>query len=195
MPIYSIDNLIPVLEPGSFVHPSADIIGDVIIGSHCYIGPNAVIRGDFGRIIIKNGSNIQDNCVLHSFPNQDCTVEENGHIGHGAILHGCHIKRNSLIGMNAVIMDGAIIGEECFVGAMSFVKTKFHCPDRSLVLGNPAAIKRSLSQQEVDWKTSGTYEYQLLTKRCLSSLKEVTPLRELQKQRPRFTNSLHKVKS
>jgi len=110
--IYSIDGVIPVVHHEAFVHPTAVLIGDVIIGPGCYVGPCASLRGDFGRLILKRGANLQDSCVMHGFPHTDTVIEEDGHIGHGAILHGCTIKRDALVGMNAVVMDGAVIGEE-----------------------------------------------------------------------------------
>lgn len=106
MPVYQIDGLTPVVPDESYVHPTAVLIGDVILGKGVYVGPNASLRGDFGRIVVKDGANIQDNCVMHGFPEQDTVVEEDGHIGHSAILHGCVIRRNALVGMNAVVMDG-----------------------------------------------------------------------------------------
>ena len=194
MPIYSIEDLIPVVDPSAYVHPTAVLIGAVIVGKDCYIGPNAVLRGDFGRIIMHQGSNVQDTCVVHSFPNKDCVIEQDGHIGHGAILHGCHIGRNALVGMNAVIMDDAIIGAESLVGATAFVKSAFQCPPRSLLAGSPATIKRQLSDQEVAWKSNGTLEYQNLSKRCHASLQLVEPLTQVQEHRPRFINSDHQPK-
>jgi len=194
MPIYAIEDLIPVVDPSAYVHPTAVLIGDVIIGKDCYIGPNAVLRGDFGRIILNQGCNVQDTCVVHSFPNKDCVIEQDGHIGHGAILHGCHIGRNALVGMNAVIMDDAIIGDESLVAATAFVKSGFQCPPRSLLAGSPAIIKRQLSDQEVAWKSNGTLEYQNLTKRCHTSLQQVQPLTEVQQNRPRFDTSTHQPK-
>jgi phenylacetic acid degradation protein len=194
MPIYAIEDLIPVIDPSAYVHPTAVLIGDVIVGKDCYIGPNAVLRGDFGRIILNQGCNVQDTCVVHSFPNKDCVIEQHGHIGHGAILHGCHIGRNALVGMNAVVMDGAIIGDESLVAATAFVKTGFECPPRSLLAGSPATIKRQLSDQEVAWKSNGTLEYQHLTKRCLTSLQLVEPLTQVQQNRPRFNTSDHQPK-
>lgn len=194
MPSYAIENLIPVVAKSAYVHPTAVLIGDVIIADNCYVGPNAVLRGDFGRIVLEAGCNIQDTCVVHSFPGKDCVVEEDGHIGHGAVLHGCRIGRNALIGMNAVIMDEACIGAESIVGATAFVKSKFECPPRSLVVGNPATVKRSVSAEEVAWKTKGTREYQLLTRRCGDSLREVDPLPEAQADRPRFTDSGYQIK-
>ena len=107
MPVYSLEGITPVVHPDAFVHETAVLIGDVIIGSGCYIGPNASLRGDFGRIVIKQGANVQDTCVMHTFPGKDCIVERDGHIGHGAVLHGCLIGVNAMVGMNAVVMDDA----------------------------------------------------------------------------------------
>jgi len=195
MPIYALDDFIPVIDSSSFIHPSAEIIGDVIIEAHCYIGPNAVLRGDFGRIHVCANSNVQDSCVLHSFPNKDCHLEAFSHIGHGAILHGCLIGENALIGMNAVVMDDAKIGAESIVAASAFVKAQFSCEPRSMVVGTPAKVLRQLSEQEVNWKKAGTHEYINLAKRCKDSLREVTPLEKIQVGRPRFEQSKHQVKS
>lgn len=195
MPSYAIEDLIPVVASSAYVHPTAVLIGDVIVSENCYVGPNAVLRGDFGRIILEPGCNLQDTCVVHSFPGKDCVIEEDGHVGHGAVLHGCRVGRNALIGMNAVIMDDVHIGAESIVGATAFVKAEFLCPPRSLVVGNPARIIRSVTAEEIAWKTEGTREYQLLTRRCNASLREVEPLREVQKDRPRFTDSNYQVKN
>jgi phenylacetic acid degradation protein len=176
MPCYEIDGVVPVIDPASFVHPTASLIGDVIIGPNCYIGPGASLRGDFGRIVMKAGSNFQDGCVAHSFPGMDCTMEENAHVGHGAVLHGCTVGRNALVGMNAVVMDGAIIGESAFMGAMTFIKAGFEVPARHLVQGVPGRVLRPLTQAEIDWMHAGTRAYQDLTRRCLASFKPAPPL-------------------
>ena len=110
MTCYSLDGLTPVVDPTAYVHPSAVLIGDVIVGPHCYVGPLASLRGDFGRIVLEEGANLQDTCVMHGFPDSDTVVERNGHIGHGAVLHGCRIGADALVGMNAVVMDNARIG-------------------------------------------------------------------------------------
>lgn len=182
--IYSIDSVIPVIDPSSFIHPDAVIIGDVIIGKHCYIGPTASLRGDFGQIIIADQANVQDGCVLHSYPRKAVVVEEGGHIGHGAILHGCHIGKNALVGMNAVVMDDAIIGDNALVAAMAFVKANFELPPNTLAAGMPAKIIRRLSDKEINWKRNGTQEYVDLAKRCLNSLKICQPLTEPETNRP-----------
>lgn len=184
--VYAIDNVIPVIDPASFVHPDAIIIGDVWIGADCYIGPSACLRGDFGPIRIGNGCNIQDTCVLHTFPGRPLTVEDDGHIGHGAVLHGCHIGRNALVGMNSVIMDNAVIGADAFVAAMAFVKTGFDVPPATLAAGMPATVVRPLRESEIQWKTNGTGEYRALAQRSLRSLRPVTPLTEPEAQRPQL---------
>jgi phenylacetic acid degradation protein len=184
--VWSINGVTPVVDPSSYVHPSATLIGDVIVGRNCYVGPSASLRGDFGRIILKDGSNVQDCCVLHGFPGTDTVVEENGHVGHGAVLHGCRIGRGALVGMNAVINDNAEIGEEAIVAAMAFVRAQMVVPRRSLVAGIPAKVVRKLSDQEVAWKGEGTESYQDLTRRSLASMREVTALERPEPDRKRL---------
>jgi len=194
MPIYSLEGITPVVHPDAFVHETAVLIGDVLIGAGCYIGPHASLRGDFGRIVVEQGANVQDTCVMHSFPGKDCIVESNGHIGHGAVLHGCRIGANAMVGMNAVVMDDAAIGESSIVGAAAFVAANFECPPRSLVVGVPAKIKRRLSDQEVEWKTQGTMEYQQLAVRCLASLIKTDALTEPEANRQRMEISEYRFK-
>lgn len=194
MPAYEFEGITPVVDPSAFVHPTAVLIGDVIIGPGCLIGPNASLRGDIGRIIIKEGANIQDGCIAHSFPLKDVVVEENGHVGHGAILHGCIIKRNALVGMNAVIMDDAVIGEDSFVAALAFVKAGMQVPPRTLVGGIPAKVMRELNDDEIKWKSVGTGHYQHLAKRYLATSSEVQPLTEVEPDRKRVPELVYKPK-
>ncbi|MFZ6658863.1 phenylacetic acid degradation protein PaaY [Undibacterium sp. TJN19] len=186
MKVYAIDGLIPVVHPSAYVHPTATLIGDVIVGPDCYIGPSACLRGDFGRLILEQGVNVQDTCVMHGFPESDTVVEQDGHIGHGAVLHGCRIGRNAMVGMNAVVMDKAVIGEASIVAAMSFVKAGMQVPARSLVVGAPARIVRVLSDEEIAWKTQGTAQYHELTRRSLASMQLVEALTEAEADRPRI---------
>lgn len=183
--VYSIDGVTPVVHPSAYVHPSAVLIGDVIIGPRCYIGPLASLRGDFGRIIINEGANIQDACVLHGFMDSDTVVDVDGHIGHGAVLHGCRIERDAMVGMNAVIMDDAVIGESSIVGASSFVRAGLVVPSRSLVIGAPARIVRPLRDDEIAWKRKGTMQYHELTERSMRTMQAVPPLAEVENDRPR----------
>ena len=184
--VYAIDGIVPVVDPTAYVHPSAVLIGDVIVGPDCYVGPCASLRGDFGRLILERGANLQDTCVMHGFPGTDTVVEEDGHIGHGAVLHGCRIGRNALIGMNAVIMDNAVIGESAIVAASAFVKAGAEIPPRSLAAGMPARVVRELTDEEIAWKGEGTRTYQELTRRCLASLVECAPLAAVEANRPRI---------
>jgi len=186
MSYYAFEGLIPVVHPEAYIHPSAVLIGDVIVGAGVYVGPHASLRGDYGRLILEPGSNLQDGCIMHGYCDTDTIVCENGHIGHGAILHGCVIGRDALVGMNSVIMDGAIIGEESIVAAMSFVKAGFIGTARQLLVGTPARFIREVTEKELQWKQLNTREYQDLTLRCRSSLYETQPLRQPEKNRPRL---------
>lgn len=183
--VWAIEGVVPVIHPTAFVHPTAVLIGDVIVGPGCYVGPCASLRGDFGRCVLEEGSNVQDNCTLHAFPGMDAVVEVNGHVGHGAVLHGGVVKRDALVGMNAVIMDGAVIGEGAIVAAMAFVKAGCVVPPRSLAAGLPAKVLRELSEQEIAWKREGTDTYQQLTRRSLASMVECDPLAEPEENRPK----------
>tara|TARA_B100000459_G_scaffold145617_1_gene110282 strand:+ start:1713 stop:2306 length:594 start_codon:yes stop_codon:yes gene_type:complete len=181
--IYEFNGYKPVIDPSSYIHKEATIIGNVIIGKDVYVGPGASIRGDWGKITIKNGCNIQDNCTIHIFPGKDVILEENAHIGHGAIIHGSYIGKNSLIGMNSVIMDDTVIGEECIIGALCFVKGEMKIPNRKIVVGNPAKIKGEVSDDMIKWKKKGTELYQNLPKECRELMKECNPLSKLEKNR------------
>ena len=184
--VYAINGVTPVVDPTAFVHPSAVLIGDVIIGAGCYVGPTASLRGDFGRLVMHAGSNVQDSCILHGFPGTDTVIEEDGHIGHGAVLHGCVVRRNALVGMNAVVNDNAEIGESAIVGAMAFVKAGMKVPPRTLVAGIPARIMREVTPEELAWKIEGTRSYQELTVRSLATMVPTAPLTAAEPDRRRI---------
>ena len=198
MKVFSIDGITPVVHATAFVHPSAVLIGDVIVGAGCFVGPCASLRGDYGRIILEEGANLQDTCVMHGFPNADTVVEENGHISHGAVIHGARIGENAMIGINAVVMDEAVIGKECMVAALSYVKPGFEAPPRSVVAGIPATIKRELKESEIKWKSEGTKLYQQLAVRSLESMESVDALTEVEPDRRRIKvgefSPLHKTR-
>jgi phenylacetic acid degradation protein len=177
--IYEFDGFIPVIHESAFVHPTATVTGNVVIGRDVYVGPGAAIRGDWGGIEIGDGCNVQENCTIHMFPGVTVVLEPSAHIGHGAIVHGARIGRNSLIGMNAVVMDNATVGAECIVGALTFVPADMQIPDRKVVVGNPAKIVKDVSDQMLAWKTDGTALYQALPKQLYATLKAVEPLREM----------------
>ncbi len=184
--VYAIDGITPVVDPSAYVHPSAVLIGDVIIGPGVYIGPCASLRGDFGRLEVRAGANVQDACVMHGFPGTDTIVEEDGHIGHGAVLHGCIVQRNALVGMNAVVNDNAVIGESAMVAAMAFVKAGFVVPPRMLVAGVPGKLIRELTDQELGWKIEGTRSYQDLTRRSIATMTATVPLAAPEADRKRI---------
>ena len=181
--IYSFNGFIPVIHKSAFIHPQATIIGNVIIGKNVYVGPSAVIRGDWGGIMIEDGCNIQETCVIHVFPGKSISLQKNAHIGHGAIIHGASIGPNVLVGMNAVIMDMAVVGADSIIGALTFVPSKMIIPARSVVVGNPAKIVKQVSDEMRRWKSDGTALYQTLPNEMRKSMKPVKPLRKIPKQR------------
>jgi len=184
--IFAFEGLVPVVDPAAFVHPTATLIGDVIISARCFVGPGAVLRGDLGRIVMHAGSNVQDTCVLHTFPGGHVVIEEDGHVGHGAVLHGCRVGRNALIGINAVVLDQAEIGPESMVAAGAVVPIGFKVPERTLVGGVPAKILRTLDDADVARKSQGTRVYQHLAARALRTLERVAPLAAPEPDRQRL---------
>ena len=197
MAIYAFNGFTPVIKASSFIHPQANVTGNVIIGENVYVGPGAAIRGDWGKIVIEDGCNVQENCVIHMFPGTTVHLKKGAHIGHGAIIHGGVIGENSMIGMNSVVMDDVVIAEECIVGALCFVPAKMEVPRRSLLVGNPAKIIKEVSDEMIAWKTKGTTLYQALPKECYETLREVEPLREIEANRPeqeRLYDTWNKIK-
>lgn len=188
--IYRFGEHIPVVDPSSFIHPLAAVTGNVVIGKNVYIGPGAAVRGDWGGIIIKDGCNVQENCTIHMFPGITVILEEGAHIGHGAIIHGAFIGRNCLVGMNAVIMDEVELGEECIIGALTFIKAGEKIPRRSLVAGNPGKIIKEVSDEMIKWKTEGTALYQKLPAQCFETLRPTISLSEKTEGRANFDNDL-----
>jgi len=183
--VYRFEGITPVIDPDAWVHPSAVLIGDVLVGPRCYVAAGAVLRGDFGRIVMEAGSNLQDNCVVHSLPDFDCVMEADAHIGHGAVIHGCRIGRDALVGMNAVVMDRAVVGEQAIVAAMSFVKIGGRIPPRVLVAGVPAKVVRELSDADLRGKQAGTRLYQELARRSAAGMQAVEALPAAEPDRAR----------
>src|SRR5436190_6694560 len=184
--VYAIDGLVPVVDPSAFVHPSAVLVGDVIVGARAYIGPYASLRGDFGRIVVEEGANIQDHCMLHGFPGKDTVVGPEVTVGHGAILHGCVVHRGALVGMNCVVNDNAEIGEHAVVAALAFVKAESRIPARALAAGIPARVLRQLSVEELGWKHDNMRLYQQLAERSAKTMKQVEALTQAEPNRPRI---------
>ena len=187
--IYAFDGFIPVVHESAFVHPLATVTGNVIIGRDVYIGPGAAIRGDWGGIVIEDGSNVQENCTIHMFPGVTVILETGAHLGHGAIVHGARIGANALIGMNAVVMDNAVVGSGSIVGALCFVPTAMLIPPRSVVVGNQAKIVKEVTDEMLAWKAGGTALYQQLPAAMRATWREVEPLRAVPDDRPKEAQS------
>lgn len=175
--VFEFNGYKPVIDSTAFIHPNATVTGNVIIGADVYIGPGAAIRGDWGKIIIENGCNVQENCTIHMFPGTTVLLKEGAHVGHGAVVHGATLGKNCLIGMNSVIMDDVVIGDECIVGALSFVPAQTVFEKRKVIVGNPAKAVKNVSDEMIAWKTKGTALYQKLPKDCHDTLKPCEPLR------------------
>lgn len=190
--IYEFNGFIPVVHESAFIHPQATVTGNVFIGANVYVGPGAAIRGDWGKIVIEDGCNVQENCTIHMFPGVEVRLCENAHIGHGAIIHGATLGRNCLIGMNAVIMDEVVVGDECIIGALTFIPAKMIIPARKVVVGNPAKIVKDVEDNMIAWKSEGTALYQQLPEECRKSLRITLPLREAEPNRPE-QNSDYKI--
>jgi len=183
--LYAFKGFQPVIHESSFVHPQATVVGNVIIGKKVYIGPSAVIRGDWGGIVIEDGCNVQENCTIHMFPGVTVFLRESAHIGHGAIVHGAEIGPNVMVGMNAVVMDRCHIGAASILGALTFIKADTTIPPRSLVVGNPGRVVKEVSPEMIKWKTKGTRLYQQLPQDCHEALTPCKPLREVPTDRPK----------
>jgi len=182
--IFEFNGYRPVIDRTAFIHPNATVTGNVIIGRDVYVGPGAAIRGDWGQIVIEDGCNVQENCTLHMFPGTTVTLKAGAHIGHGAIIHGATIGKNSMVGMNAVVMDDVEIGEGCIIGALSFVPANTQIENRKVVVGNPAKVVKDVTDEMLAWKTEGTQLYQKLPAECHATLKPCEPLRRMPAFRP-----------
>ena len=180
--IYEFNGYKPVIHESSFIHPLASVTGNVTIGKNVFIGSGSAIRGDIGEVIIEDGCNVQENCVLHMFPGMKVHLKKGAHIGHGAVIHGAEIGKNVLVGMNSVIMDHVRIGDNCIVGAMSLITEGTVVPARKVIVGNPAKVVKGVTDKMLNWKTKGTNIYTQLTKESIAIMKVVKPLRSPSKK-------------
>jgi len=174
MGIYRFEGKKPSIGKGTYVHPDATIIGDVTIGEGCYIGAGACIRGDWGAIEIGSGSNIQENAVIHVFPDKKAILGPRSHIGHGAILHTPTLGEHVLVGMGAIIMDYANIGDGCCIGAGALVVEKTVIPPFKLVLGAPAKAVADINDAKRQALDGSTAYYIALPPRCHKGMVQVT---------------------
>ena len=163
----------PAVGSGSWVHETAQLIGDVEIGENCFIGPGAALRGDFGPVQVGDNSSIQDNCVMHVRPGLKCTVGKNTTVGHGAVLHSCEVRDRAVIGMGSTVSDGAVVGNDCLVAECSFVKAGMEIEDGMLVSGNPAVVKGPLRDKQKMMKDAGSYAYTELTRQYIGTARKI----------------------
>lgn len=187
--VYAYRGMVPVVDPTAFVHPGATLIGDVIIGPGCYVAPGAVLRADFGRIRLLAGSNMQDNCVAHTMAGAEMLIEENGNIGHGAVLHGCRVGRNAMVGMNAVVLDDAEIGEGAFVGALAVVPKGKKVPPHVVAVGAPVRILKDADEAMLKSQMAGMGEYHRMTAWCHRTMEKVEARSEPEPGRRMFTEA------
>ncbi|HEY5530497.1 MAG TPA: DapH/DapD/GlmU-related protein [Candidatus Anoxymicrobiaceae bacterium] len=173
MPLYAFEGKKPSIGKTSFVHPDAVVIGNVSIGETCFIGAGAVLRGDFGTIIVEDGSNVQENAVLHAGPETITHLGPNSHVGHGAILHGCTLDEHVLVGMGSIINDGSHIGEGAVIAAGALVAPNTQIPERKLVVGVPGRVARDVDPGMESFIWIGTRLYQTLPERYNDTLEKL----------------------
>ncbi|MEO5881764.1 MAG: gamma carbonic anhydrase family protein [Caldimonas sp.] len=157
--IYSFDGHSPRILPGAYVHPSACLIGDVQIGEGCFVGPQATLRADHGPIRLEAMSNVQDNCVLHASPGGAVVLHRFAQAGHGAVLHGCTLMENCLVGIHATVLDGAVLGPDSLLAAHSLLTTGVRTEAGSLYAGSPAHFMKSQSRDAIAAQREGALRY------------------------------------
>ncbi len=157
--IRDFNNITPKIHETAFVAPNSTVIGDVVLGESATVWYNAVLRGDIDSIVVGDFTNIQEGCILHCKKGADVKIGSHVTVGHGAILHSCHIGNNTLIGMGAIVLDDSVIGNNCLVAAGSVVTPRTKIPDGSLIAGSPAVVTRVLSEQEIEEIKLNANEY------------------------------------
>jgi phenylacetic acid degradation protein len=174
MPLYIFEDKKPIIGKTSFVHPDAVLIGDVRIGETCFIGAGAVLRGDWGVVIVEDGSNVQENAAIHAGPDSVTSLGKDSHVGHGAILHGCTLEGHVLVGMGAIVSDAAHVGEGAAIAAGAMVPPRMEIPPGKLVMGVPARVERDVGENMDKFIWMGTRLYQTLPERYSNTMQEVS---------------------
>ncbi|HZZ46976.1 MAG TPA: gamma carbonic anhydrase family protein [Pseudonocardia sp.] len=165
MPLFSFEGKAPTVDPAAWIAPTATLVGDVRVEAEASVWYGAVLRADFGPIIIRAGANIQDNSVLHGGADPVTEIGPGATVGHLCVVHGCVIGAESLIGNGATVQDGAVIGARCLVGAHALVAPNLRVPDGQLVLGSPATIRGPLTESAGWWVKSNPEAYRILAER------------------------------
>lgn len=174
MAIYEFEGKRPSIGIGTYIAPEATIIGDVSIGKGCYVAAGARIKGDWGKILIGSGSNIQENCIIHAYPGGETVLGIRSHIGHGAILHTPKLGDHVLVGMGAIIMDDVVIGDGCLIGAAALITEKTIIPSYKLVVGSPAKVVADLNEATQKHLDEATSYYLALPLRCHQGIKQIS---------------------
>ena len=169
--IYSLDGLVPEIAETAWVAPDANLIGRIILGADVSVWFGASLRGDNEPITVGAGSNIQENCVLHTDMGFPLSIGANCTIGHKAMLHGCIIGEQSLIGMGATVLNGAVIGRNCLIGACALITEGKEIPDNSLVMGAPGKVVRQLDEAAIAGLLRSAQHYQQVARRFRAGLK------------------------
>jgi len=162
MALYEVDGKRPRIDASAFVHPEATIMGDVSIGAGCYIGPGARLRGDWGRIVVGDGSNVQENVVIHVRHNDGAYLGEASHISHSSVIHNCRLDRHVFVSIGAIILDYAEIGADCMIAAGAVVLTGMKVPPGKLVIGVPAKVVGDVTEELRKECWEGTRLYQTI---------------------------------
>ena len=174
MPIYEFENRKPNMGKGTFIFKSADLIGDVVIGENCYIGPGARIRGDYGSIKIGSDAAIEENVVIHARPDDITMIDNHVTLGHASIIHNAIIHDWAVIGMGAIVSDWAEIGEWAVVAEGAVVKNKQKIPNKAIAVGVPAKVVSEISMEyEKQWTNYKKIYSDLARKRFPNTLKKI----------------------
>lgn len=171
--IYALDGIAPDIDPVAWVAPGCQILGKVTLAADASVWFGVIMRGDNERITVGPGSNVQDNCVLHTDIGYPLTIGAGCTVGHKAMLHGCTIGDNTLIGMGATVLNGAVVGRDCLIGAGALVTENKVIPDGSLVMGAPGRVVRQLDAAAIDGLRLAALNYQENTRRFRAGLQKV----------------------
>jgi phenylacetic acid degradation protein len=172
--VYSFEDRVPKISPSSFVHESASVIGNVVIGESCFIGAGAVLRGDYGSIIVGSRTSVQENSVLHARLNESCRVGDNVQIGHGSILHNCEVKDYAVVGLGSRVCDYAVVGVWAIVGEGSVVTARSTIPDGKVAVGAPAKPIRDVSEEDKKVWSFYKQKYAELCERYKAGMKRIS---------------------
>jgi phenylacetic acid degradation protein len=173
MALYEFEGSKPTVAEDAYVAETADVIGDVKIGAKCFIGPGARVKGDYGTIVIGEGSSVQENCVIHARPGEACAVGRGCTIGHGAILHNCTIQDGAVVGMGAIVSDWAIVGNDSVVGEGAVVRQSAVIPPNKIAVGVPARVVGDIDDKTREFQRLAREVYKALPARYRTGLKRI----------------------